>query len=99
MEAAIGYVSQPLRAYEANPIWTVDPKHTVYRDAAALMLDNGHAGPLGTASAAVMADYVVLDMIARAASGAKTPNEAAAQAAEQNGRERWRGRGRRHGKR
>src|SRR5690606_1744768 len=64
MEAAIGYVSQPLKAYEANPIWTADPKHTVYRDAAALMLDNGHAGPLGTASAAVMADYVVLDMIA-----------------------------------
>jgi multiple sugar transport system substrate-binding protein len=82
MEAAIGYVSQPLKAYEANPIWTVDPKHTVYRDAASLMLDNGHAGPLGTASAAVMADYVVLDMIANAASGAKTPKEAAAQAAE-----------------
>lgn len=82
MEAAIGYVSQSLKAYEANPIWTVDPKHTVYRDAAALMLDNGHAGPLGTASAAVMADYVVLDMIAAAASGSRTPKEAAAQAAE-----------------
>ncbi len=82
MEAAIGYVSQPLKAYEANPIWTADPKHTVYRDAAALMLDNGHAGPLGTASAAVMADYVLLDMIANAASGAKSPKEAAEQAAE-----------------
>ena len=82
MEAAIGYVSQPLKAYEANPIWTADPKHTVYRDAAALMLDNGHAGPLGTASAAVMADYVLLDMIAGAASGAKSPKEAAEQAAE-----------------
>ena len=82
MEAAIGYVSQPLKAYEANPIWTVDPKHTVYRDAAALMLDNGHAGPLGTASAAVMADYVLLDMIANAASGAKSPKDAAEQAAE-----------------
>ncbi|PLC48643.1 ABC transporter substrate-binding protein [Pollutimonas subterranea] len=82
MEAAIGYVSQPLKAYEANPIWTVDPKHTVYRDAAALMLDNGHAGPLGTASAAVMADYVLLDMIAGAASGSKSPKEAAQQAAE-----------------
>ncbi|RTZ47785.1 extracellular solute-binding protein [Candidimonas sp. SYP-B2681] len=82
MQAAIGYVSQSLKAYEANPIWTEDPKHTVYRDAASLMLDNGHAGPLGTASAAVMADYVVLDMIAAAASGSKTPKEAAAQAAE-----------------
>ena len=82
MEAAIGYVSQPLKAYEANPIWTADPKHTVYRDSAALMLDNGHAGPLGTASAASMADYIVLDMVAEAASGSKTPKEAAARAAQ-----------------
>src|SRR3546814_18898742 len=82
MEAAIGYVSQPLRAYEANPIWTVDPKHTVSRDAAALMLDNGHAGHLGTASLAVMAACEVLDMIASDASGAQTHKEAAARAAE-----------------
>ncbi|MGE8369286.1 ABC transporter substrate-binding protein [Cupriavidus basilensis] len=82
MEAAIGYVSQPLKAYEANPIWTADPKHTVYRDSAALMLDNGHAGPLGTASAASMADYIVLDMVAEAASGSRTPKEAAARAAQ-----------------
>jgi multiple sugar transport system substrate-binding protein len=81
MQAAIGYVSQPLKAYEKNPIWTVDPKHTVYRDGASIMLDNGHAGPLGLASAAAMADYIVLDMVAEAASGSKTPKEAAARAA------------------
>lgn len=81
MKAAIGYVSQPLRAYEANPIWTEDPKHTVYRDGGSIMLDNGHAGPLGLASAAAMADYIVLDMVAEAASGAKSPKEAAARAA------------------
>lgn len=81
MKAAIGYVSQPLRAYEANPIWTEDPKHTVYRDSGSIMLDNGHSGPLGLASAAAMADYIVLDMVAEAASGSKTPKEAAARAA------------------
>jgi len=81
MQAAIGYVSQPLRAYEANPIWTQDPKHTVYRDGGAIMLDNGYSGPLGLASAAAMADYIVLDMVAEAATGAKTPKEAAARAA------------------
>lgn len=80
MQAAIGYVSQPLKAYEKNPIWTVDPKHTVYRDGAALMLDNGHDGPLGYASAAAMADYIVLDMVAEASSGSKTPKEAAERA-------------------
>ena len=31
-KAALGYFSQPLRAYEKNPVWTADPKHTPYRD-------------------------------------------------------------------
>jgi multiple sugar transport system substrate-binding protein len=80
MEAAIGYVAQPLRAYEKNPIWTVDPKHTAYRDGGSIMLDHGHEGPLGYASAAAMADYIVLDMVAEASSGSKTPKEAAERA-------------------
>jgi multiple sugar transport system substrate-binding protein len=82
MKAAIGYVSQPLKAYESNPIWSEDPKHTVYRDGARLMVDHGHAGPLGAASAASLADYIVLDMVAEAASGSKTPQEAAERAAK-----------------
>jgi multiple sugar transport system substrate-binding protein len=86
MQAAIGYVSQSLKVYESNPVWTVDPKHTVYRDAAALMLDNGHSGPLGAASAASMADYIVVDMVAEAATGTRTPKEAAARAAERASR-------------
>jgi multiple sugar transport system substrate-binding protein len=80
MKASIGYVSQSLKAYEANPVWTDDPKATVYRDSASLMIDHGHDGPLGPASAACMADYVVVDMVAEAASGAKTPKEAMARA-------------------
>lgn len=81
MEAAIGYVSQPLKAYAANPVWK-NPKAKVFADSAAIMLDNGYDGPLGPASAAVMADYVVVDMFAGAVSGAKTPKQAAAEAAE-----------------
>jgi multiple sugar transport system substrate-binding protein len=86
MKAAIGYVSQPLKAYEANPVWTEDPKHTVYRDGAAIMLPNGYSGPLGVASAAAMADYIVLDMVAEAASGARSPKEAAERAASRAAR-------------
>jgi multiple sugar transport system substrate-binding protein len=81
MEAAIGYVSQPLKAYASNPVWN-DPKAKVFADSAAIMLDNGYDGPLGPASAAVMADYVVVDMFAAAVSGSKTPKQAAAEAAE-----------------
>ena len=77
MQASIGYVSQSLKAYESSPVWTSDPKATVYRDAASLMRPNGYSGALGYASAATMADYVVVDMVAEAASGSKTPKEAA----------------------
>lgn len=80
-QAAIGYVTQPLRAYENNPVWTVDPKHTPYRDCVKNMTHHGYAGTLGYHSAAAMADFIVVNMVAEAASGARTPKEAAERAA------------------
>ena len=79
-QAAIGYVTQPLKAYESNPIWTSDPKHTPYRNAMNVMQPNGYAGEMGYASAAAMADFIVVNMVAEAASGSKTPKEAAERA-------------------
>jgi len=79
-QAAIGYVTQPLKAYESNPIWTSDPKHTPYRNAMNVMQPNGFAGEMGYASAAAMADFIVVNMVAEAASGSKTPKEAAERA-------------------
>ncbi len=79
-EASIGYFSQPLREYEKSPIWTVDPKHTVYRDLMSKMQWPGYAGSLGYASAGVMADFVMVNMVAQAASGDKSPADAAADA-------------------
>jgi multiple sugar transport system substrate-binding protein len=76
-QAAIGYVTQPLAAYESNPIWTVDPKHTPYRDAMKTMIPNGYAGKMGNASASCMADFIIVNMVAEAATGSKTPQEAA----------------------
>jgi multiple sugar transport system substrate-binding protein len=80
-QASIGYVTQPLKAFEANPVWTSDPKHTPFRDALTRTLDCGYAGTLGFASAATMADFIVVDMFAEACSGAETPKAAAARAA------------------
>jgi multiple sugar transport system substrate-binding protein len=80
MQAAIGYVTGPLKDQEKSTIWTADPKHTPYRDVAKGLLDNGHAYKLGAASAAVMADCILIDMVAAAASGSKTPKEAALEA-------------------
>jgi multiple sugar transport system substrate-binding protein len=80
MQASNGYTCHPLKAYEANPIWTVDPKNTPYRDAMKIMLPCGYAGKLGYASAGSIADFIVLDMVAEAASGSKSPKEAAERA-------------------
>jgi multiple sugar transport system substrate-binding protein len=44
------------------------------------MTHNGFAGRLGYASAAAMADFIVVNMVAEAASGSKTPKEAAERA-------------------
>jgi multiple sugar transport system substrate-binding protein len=82
MQASIGYICHPLKAYEAHPIWTSDPKHTPYREAMKNMWPCGYAGKMGTASAAAIADFIVLDMVAEAASGSKSPKDAAQRAAQ-----------------
>ena len=51
LHGAGGYVAQPLAAYESEPVWTVDPKNTPYRDAMKNMRPAGYAGKLGYASA------------------------------------------------
>jgi multiple sugar transport system substrate-binding protein len=78
-EASIGYVTQPLRAYESSPVWN-DPKAVPYRDAMKVMIPNGYAGEMGYASAACMADFIMVNMVAEAVSGSKSPKEAAERA-------------------
>jgi len=76
LTGAGGYVAQPLRAYEKSPIWTIDPKNTTYRDGVKNMRPAGYAGKLGYASAGAGADFIVVNMVAEAVSGSKTPKEA-----------------------
>jgi len=75
-QAAIGYVSHPLKEYEKNPLWGSDPKNLPYSNSMKVMLPNGYAGPMGYASAACMADFIMVNMVAEAVSGSKTPKEA-----------------------
>jgi multiple sugar transport system substrate-binding protein len=79
-EASIGYVCHPLGGYESTKFWTADPKNTPYRDCMKNMTPNGYAGSLGYASAACVADFIIPNMVAEAASGSKTPKEAAERA-------------------
>jgi multiple sugar transport system substrate-binding protein len=78
--ASLGYFSQSLRAYDSNRIWVDDPKHTPFRDGPALSLHIGYAGKVGSASAASLADFIVVNMVAEVASGQATPPAAAARA-------------------
>jgi len=80
IEGANAYCCQPLKAFEANPVWTSNPIHQAYAKASASLRPNGYAGPLGTASAATMADYVLVDMFATAVTGQMSPEDAIAQA-------------------
>ncbi|HKQ30083.1 MAG TPA: carbohydrate ABC transporter substrate-binding protein, partial [Burkholderiales bacterium] len=75
--AAFGYVTQPLKSYEANPVWNSDPKVTPFRESTKLMNYHGFAGTLGSASAATMGDFVVVNMVADAVSGRRSPSSAA----------------------
>lgn len=75
-----GYITQALKHYYDLAAWKQDPRITPYRECAFRMLPNSYAGPLGTASAAAMSEYIIVDMFADACTGKKTPKQAALEA-------------------
>lgn len=77
LQGSVGYLSHSLRAYKDHPVWIEDPKRTVYRDVAERSRSFAHSGSLGYAASSVFADFVVVNMVAEAATGAKTPKKAA----------------------
>lgn len=76
IQGSAGYCCQTLKAFADNPIWKEDPNNAPYQRASETLRPNGYAGPLGYASAATMADYVLVDMYAKAVTGQATPQEA-----------------------
>mgnify|MGYP001197139320 CR=1 FL=1 len=80
LNACIGYWGHPLQAYDNSAIWTVDPKHEPYKHVVADALWDGYKGSLGESSAAVLADYVMVNMVASVCAGKATPEEAAKEA-------------------
>jgi len=80
LQASIGYWGHPLQAYENSEIWEADPKHEVYRSIIKDSLWDGYKGSVGEASAAVLSDFVVVNMVASVCAGQATPEEAAAEA-------------------
>ncbi len=64
IEGASAYCCGAAKGFADNPVWTSNPIHAPYAKASASLRPNGYAGPLGYASAGVMADYVLVDMFA-----------------------------------
>jgi multiple sugar transport system substrate-binding protein len=80
LTGSFGYWGQPLRAYENSAVWTSDPKIALYKDTMANGVYYAYPGAITEASGAVLADYVVVDMVAAAATGSSTPEDAAREA-------------------
>ncbi len=80
LEGSSAYCCQTLKGFANNPVWTSKPIHAAYAKASETLVPNGYAGPLGPQSAAAMADWIVVDMVAEAATGARSPEDAAARA-------------------
>lgn len=80
LQESVGYFTQTLHAYDDHPVWKEDPKRKVFAEATDRAVSVAYAGNLGYAAAGVLADFVVVDMVAQAATGQMSTQEAAAEA-------------------
>ena len=80
LNATSGYWSQPLAAYADAAVWSGDPKVRIFKDAMKSHYYSGYKGPISTATGAINADYVLVQMCASVATDAATPEAAAAEA-------------------
>jgi multiple sugar transport system substrate-binding protein len=77
LEACIGYWNHPLKTYDSHPIWTADPKHEPFKHVLADALWDSYEGSISEAGSAVLADFVIVQMVASVAAGQLTPEESA----------------------
>lgn len=80
LNANSGYWAQPLAAYADAAVWSGDPKVKIFKDTMKSTYYNGYRGPISTATGAINADYVLVQMCASVATDAATPEAAAAEA-------------------
>ncbi len=80
INANSGYWAHPLAAYADCAVWSGDPKVGLFKDTMNNRYWTGYAGPISTATGAINADYVMVQMCASVATDAATPEAAAAEA-------------------
>ncbi len=78
-----GYLTHTLNAYDASPVWTADPKNAPFAQASKRALPAAGIGTVGEKAATAIADFIVVDMFANYATGAKDAKGAVAEAERQ----------------
>ena len=58
------------KAYFDHPLWTKDPKTTVFRETLQSARQVGHAGPPGRKATEALSKFIIVDMFARNLQGA-----------------------------
>jgi multiple sugar transport system substrate-binding protein len=67
------FMVAPTKMWYGDPVWTKDPKLTMFRDVMKDARAIGYAGPPGRKASESMAKYIIVDMFAKAIQG--TPPE------------------------
>lgn len=81
LESSRGYLTQTLKAYNSNPVWSSDPKIKIFEQATQRSLWPGFRGPLDRRAAASLADFIIVDMFASFCTGRVNEKEAMSTAA------------------
>jgi multiple sugar transport system substrate-binding protein len=80
LTAGQAFFINSLRGYSNHPIWSDNPKYSVFAQIPESGLPYSHAGDIGYASTGCLTDFVIVDMAAEALTGKKSPKEAAERA-------------------
>ena len=83
LQSAVAYLTHPLNAYDANPVWSTDPKLSMLKDVSRRTLTAGGLGSVGEKAAAALADSVMMDMVASVCTGQASIKDAIAVAERQ----------------
>jgi len=81
--ASVAYLTPPLNDFLSNKVFVDDPKLAVFKDVSVRTLTAGYKGSVGEKAAAALADFIVLDMFANAATGTMSVDDAIANAQRQ----------------
>ena len=81
--ASVAYLTPPLNDYLSNKVFVDDPKLAVFKDVSLRTLTAGYKGSVGEKAAAALADFIVVDMFANAATGNMSVDDAIANAERQ----------------